>query len=139
LDKYGLGDAVEKGGLVACVPVKDHRVAAEGSGETAHRQPVDPIEVDVLEVAARQLRDALAGAIGSYPQRYIIDQQAMDEIRAQRDEARAKPARSSPSCPRPRASSSLVARSGNALVSTGGELLMVASSCQYGTSMAHWR
>jgi hypothetical protein len=31
------------------VPVKDHRVAAEGSGETAHGQAVDPVEVDELE------------------------------------------------------------------------------------------
>lgn len=40
-----------------------------------------------LEAAARQLRDALAAAIALYPQRYAIDQEAMDEIRAERAEA----------------------------------------------------
>jgi hypothetical protein len=49
LNEDGLGDAVEQSGLVGCVPIKDHRVAIEGSGETAHGQALDPLAVDEVE------------------------------------------------------------------------------------------
>jgi hypothetical protein len=49
LGEHGLGDAVEQGRLVRCVPVKDHRVPAQGAGEAAHGQRVDPVAVDDLQ------------------------------------------------------------------------------------------
>ena len=38
-----------------------------------------------LEAVACQLRDAVTAAIAAYPTRYLIDQQALDEWRADRD------------------------------------------------------
>ena len=69
LGQDGLGDAVEQGRLVRCVPVEDHRVPVQGAGQAAHGQRVGAVAVDDLQRSgqhriAGDLAAAVDGAAG---------------------------------------------------------------------------
>ena len=65
LGENRLGDAVEQGRLVRRMPVQDHRVPAQGAGEPAHGQPVDPVPVDDLQRGGQHdIAGDLAAAVG---------------------------------------------------------------------------